>query len=248
MSLLELIALADAAPAAAAAAVVTERSWWDAVVTFFVDSGHFIFITLAVAIAGIVISIERAIVITRTRIANQVMWKQIFPLLSQGKLKQAHDMAKESNSAIARILLYGMARMQYAKSHEEIEQAMDEGLMEAIPLLEKRTPYIATFANVATLLGLVGTIFGLIEAFAAVANADPAQKASMLSSSISLALNNTGFGLMVAIPLLLIFTYLQARTTEVIDSLEMATVKFLNVLRQAQTAASQQSPTGKPQQ
>lgn len=247
MSLVELLALADAAPSAAAQ-VVAQRSWWDTVVAFFVNGGFFMYITLTIAISGVVISIERAIVITRTRIANQVMWKQIFPLLSQGKFKQAHDMAKDSNSAIARILLYGMARMQYAKSHDEIEQAMDEGLMEAIPLLEKRTPYIATFANVATLLGLVGTIFGLIEAFAAVANADPAQKASMLSSSISLALNNTGFGLMVAIPLLLIFTYLQARTTEVIDSLEMATVKFLNVLRQAQTAATQAPAANKSAQ
>ena len=76
------------------------------------------------------------------------------------------------------------------------------------------------------------------------ASADPAQKANMLSSSISLALNNTGFGLMVAIPLLLIFTYLQARTTEVIDSLEMATVKFLNVLRQTQTTG--QAPKAAP--
>ncbi|HVL01496.1 MAG TPA: MotA/TolQ/ExbB proton channel family protein [Dongiaceae bacterium] len=236
MSLVELMALVETAPAVTTA-VVTERSWWETVVAFFQDGGWFMYITLTIAVVGAIMSIERFIVITRTRVANQQMWKQIFPLLTQGKFKQAHDMAKASNSAIARILLYGMARMQYAKSHEEIEQAMDEGLMEAIPLLEKRTPYIATFANVATLLGLVGTIFGLIRAFAAVANADPAQKANMLSSSISIALNNTGFGLMVAIPLLLIFTYLQARTTEVVDSLEMATVKFLNVLRQAQQSA-----------
>ena len=117
--------------------------------------------------------------------------------------------------------------------------AMEEGLMEAIPGLERRTHYIATFANIATLLGLLGTIMGLINAFTAVASADPAQKADLLSASISVAMNTTAFGLMAAIPLLLCFTYLQSKTNQLIDSMEMASVKFLNVFRQAQNQASQ---------
>ena len=96
--------------------------------------------------------------------------------------------------------------------------------------MEKRTHYLATFANIATLLGLLGTIIGLIQAFTAVANANPADKADLLSASISVAMNTTAFGLMVAIPLLLLFTVLQTKTTELVDSMEMATVKFLNVI------------------
>jgi len=108
-----------------------------------------------------------------------------------------------------------------------------------VPNLEKRTPYLATFANIATLLGLLGTIIGLIQAFTAVAAADPAEKANMLSASISVAMNTTAFGLMVAIPLLLIYTVLQTKTTQLVDSLEMASVKFLNILTEQPIAGSQ---------
>ena len=102
--------------------------------------------------------------------------------------------------------------------------------MEATPRLERRTPYLATLANIATLLGLLGTIIGLIEAFSAVANADPSEKAALLSSSISVAMNTTAFGLIAAIPLLLCHALLQTKTTEIVDSLEMAGVKFLNLI------------------
>jgi biopolymer transport protein ExbB/TolQ len=111
---------------------------------------------------------------------------------------------------------------------------MEEGLMEIIPRLEKRTHYLATFANIATLLGLLGTIIGLITAFTAVAKADPSVKAELLSSSISVAMNTTAFGLMAAIPLLLIYTIIQTKTTEIVDSLEMASVKFMNTVSEVQ--------------
>jgi len=119
---------------------------------------------------------------------------------------------------------------------------MEESMMEIIPQLEKRTPYVALFSNIATLLGLLGTIMGLIEAFTAVANADPAEKADLLSASISVAMNTTAFGLMVAIPLLIVHANLSSRTTEIVDSLEMASVKTLNLIadfakRQAELAS-----------
>jgi len=96
--------------------------------------------------------------------------------------------------------------------------------------LEKRTPYLATLANIATLLGLLGTIMGLIAAFSAVANADPAEKANLLSSSISVAMNTTAFGLITAIPLILFHTSLMSKTATIVDSLEMAGIKLLNAL------------------
>jgi biopolymer transport protein ExbB/TolQ len=107
-----------------------------------------------------------------------------------------------------------------------------------LPRLEKRTHYLATFANIATLLGLLGTIIGLIKAFTAVAAANPAEKADLLSASISVAMNTTAFGLMVAIPLLLIHTLLQTKTTELIDSLEMVSVKFLNSVAERRAPAA----------
>lgn len=102
-------------------------------------------------------------------------------------------------------------------------------MMEIVPRLEKRTPYVALASSIATLLGLLGTIMGLIQAFTAVANANPAEKADLLSVSISVAMNTTAFGLMVAIPLLITHAVLTSKTGDIVDSLEMATVKALNV-------------------
>jgi biopolymer transport protein ExbB/TolQ len=107
---------------------------------------------------------------------------------------------------------------------------MEETLMAIIPRLEKRTHYLATFANMSTLAGLLGTIIGLIHAFTAVSNADPADKAELLSASISIGMNCTAFGLMVAIPLVLVHSLLQTKTTELIDSLEMVSVKIVNTI------------------
>ena len=122
-------------------------------------------------------------------------------------------------------------RAKTARRHDDIELAMEEGLMEVIPRLETRTPYIATFANIATLLGLLGTILGLISAFTAVASADPAQKADLLSASISVAMNTTAFGLIAAIPMLLAFAFINSMTGKLVDSMEMAW-QFVNVFRQ----------------
>jgi biopolymer transport protein ExbB len=110
-----------------------------------------------------------------------------------------------------------------------------------LPNIERRTPYLATFANIATLLGLLGTIIGLIAAFTAVANADPAEKATLLSQSISIAMNTTAFGLMAAIPLLLIHSILQSKTSAIIESLEIAVVKFVNLMENNADAIAQAS-------
>ena len=107
---------------------------------------------------------------------------------------------------------------------------MEESMLEIVPRLEKRTGYVALGASVATLLGLLGTIIGLIQAFTAVANANPAEKADLLSASISVAMNTTAFGLIVAIPLLVTHSVLTAKTGEIVVSLEMASVKALNVI------------------
>jgi biopolymer transport protein ExbB/TolQ len=108
-----------------------------------------------------------------------------------------------------------------------------------IPRLEKRTHYLATLANIGMLMGLLGTVIGLINAFAAVAAVNPAEKAAMLSASISVAMNNTALGLGLAITLLLCHMYLETKTTELVDSLEVASIKFLNSITERRPAAPQ---------
>lgn len=181
--------------------------------------------------AGIGICVERFLFLRKTTIQNRNIWDEAFPLLAKGEFRKVQEMVKGSEAAIARILHQGIARISTAKRHEDVELALEEGLMESMPRIEKRTTYVSTIANVATLLGLLGTIMGLIDAFAAVASADPSQKAELLTKSVSVAMNTTAFGLIAAIPLMLAYAYLQSKTNEVVESLEMVNVKFMNILR-----------------
>jgi len=201
-----------------------------AIVQFFQEGGVFMYPIMVVLAVGFAISLERYIFLTASKMKNTRMWDKLMPLVKNGDFQQALNITSRSKTDISKVLTYGLTRVKGARHRQDIETAMEEGLMEIMPRLEKRTHYIATFANISTLLGLLGTIMGLIQAFTAVANANPADKADLLSGSISVAMNTTAFGLMVAIPLILIYTVLQTKTTELIDSLEMASVKFLNII------------------
>lgn len=215
---------------------------YSAIVRFFQDGGWIMYPIVLVLAVGISIAAERWIYLTRTSLSNQRVWNSIVPLLKAGNFQQVAAITRDSGTAIGTILTYGLDRVRSAKRREDIEQAMEESLMEVVPRLERRTHYLATFANIATLLGLLGTVMGLIEAFTAVAAANPTEKAAMLSSSISVAMNATAFGLVVAIPLLLIHSVLTSKTTRIVDSLEMAAVKFLNSLSERASAAATQTP------
>ncbi len=199
-------------------------------VGFFVTGGPFMYPILIVFAVGAAIAIERYVTLTMIRARNQSAWTKVQPALESGNFGEAREMTAEDDSTISRLLGMGLALQGAVRRREDIEIAMEEGMMEIIPQLEKRTPYVALASSIATLLGLLGTIMGLIEAFTAVANANPAEKADLLSASISVAMNTTAFGLMVAIPLLVTNTVLTAKTGEIIDSLEMASVKALNVI------------------
>ena len=206
---------------------------------FFQNGGHFMYPIALVAVVGLAIAIERYVYLTVTRARNRALWQQVEPLLGHGDFRQATQVASQSDAAIGQILAYGLARIQNAKRRDDVEKAMEESLMGIVPKLEKRTHYLATFANLATLLGLLGTVMGLISAFSAVATVNPAEKANLLSASISVAMNCTAFGLMTAVPLLVIHAIIQTKTTEVIDSLEMVSVKFLNSFVERRADAAQ---------
>lgn len=203
---------------------------------FFQSGGPFMYPILAVLAIGVSITLERYLHLSTAKMKNRRMIAKLLPLMEKGELNSAAKIAKESNSTVSRILLQGIEHFKSARRRDDFEAAMEESIMEAIPRLEKRTHYLAMFANIATLLGLLGTIIGLIKAFTAVAQVDPSMKAEILSTSISVAMNTTAFGLIVAIPLLFFYTVLQTKTTEIIDSLEMTVVKFVNHLSRVKNA------------
>ena len=209
------------------------------VISFFQSGGPFMYPILLVLAFGLTIVIERYVYLSAIKGKNRRALKQIMPMLQKGELNSVVKFTRDSNAAVSRILAQGLANFNSARRRDDIEASMEESIMEVIPRLEKRTHYLAMFANIATLLGLLGTIIGLIKAFTAVAQVDPSMKAEILSTSISVAMNTTAFGLIVAIPLLIFYTLLQTKTTEIIDSLEMATVRFVNQLARFKAAGQQ---------
>jgi len=197
-------------------------------VAFFQKGGMFMYPILFVFAVGIAIAVERWVQLDRVRNSNSKIWGILQPLLVKGDFEKARQTVSKDTSSMSQMLGMGLARQGAVRRREDIEIAMEESMMEIIPQLEKRTPYVALLSNIATLLGLLGTIMGLIQAFTAVANANPAEKADLLSASISVAMNTTAFGLMSAIPLLLLHAKLTSTTGHIVDSLEMASVKALN--------------------
>ena len=214
-------------------------------VKFFQDCGLFIYPSILIMSLGLAIAIERFIFLNRARSENRKLWSQVLPMLQNGQFKEVHSVTSKSDAAIGKIVNYGLTRMQSPGRREDFDAAMEEGMMEIVPRLEKRTHYIATFANVITLVGLLGTIIGLIKGFTAVAQVNPAEKAEMLSASISIAMNNTAFALMVAIPFLLIHAFLQAKTSEIVDGLEAAKISFLNLVQRLRAEREASSSTGR---
>ncbi|GAB5452822.1 MAG: MotA/TolQ/ExbB proton channel family protein [Halioglobus sp.] len=209
---------------------------YEITVRFFQNGGPFMYPIALVLAIGLAIALERWLVLSSARMRNRMAFNKTMQLLKKQDYNGLMKVGSDSRVPMYRIVAAGLTRFLGSRRRDDIESAMEEGVMEALPGLEKRTQYLATLANVATLLGLLGTIVGLIAAFSAVADAAPTEKASMLSSSISVAMNTTAFGLISAIPLLLLHAVLQTKTTEIVDSFEMASVKVLNVLTDDQAS------------
>lgn len=201
-----------------------------AIVGFFVGGGYWMYPILLVGAAGVAISVERFITLSRVESANRKMWDQILPMLNQGEFDKVRAMTASDNSTVSQLLNTSLELQGAVQRREDIEVAMEEEMMAIVPQLEKRIAYTALYANMATLLGLLGTVMGLIRAFDAVANAAPAEKSNLLSASIAEAMNCTSFGLMVAIPMLLINLFLVTKSSRIVDSLEIISLKVLNVI------------------
>jgi biopolymer transport protein ExbB len=202
----------------------------DTIIKFFVEGGFWMYPILLVGAIGLAITIERFIKLSLVERANRQTWDQLHPVMAEGNFDQAREMVAENKSAVGSLVSMGLERQGAVRRKDDIELAMEEALMEIVPQLEVRTPYVALFANLATLIGLLGTIVGLIAAFDAVANANPADKANLLSASIAIAMNTTAFGLIVAIPLLICHSFINSKAGAIVTSLEMVSVKTLNMI------------------
>jgi biopolymer transport protein ExbB len=202
------------------------------------------YLILLMGLIGLSIIVERMIVIMlKNRVDSVSFINQIIDAIQSNKLDHAISLCGRSEAALPQIMQAGLE--QADRGLPEVQNAIELKAMSAIPRLEKRVGYLSMIANVATRLGLLGTIWGLITSFEAVAYADAAQKATLLSSGIAQALNTTAFGLIVAIPCMLSFAFLHEKTNELIDDINENTARVFQFLARNAKSKKKNEPQEK---
>jgi len=192
----------------------------------------FMWILLAVGIFGVAVAIDRLLfLLTRSGFKIELFVKEILRHIQSDDIPGAQKLCeKAGRMALAQVLKAGLDEAKHGASH--IRNSIDEAMLKVIPQLEKRTAYLATIGNVATLLGLMGTIYGLILSFAAVGKPgiDAAEKSTLLASGIAAAMNTTFIGLMIAIPAIVLYALLRSKTQQIIDEIDEHAVRFTNAM------------------
>jgi biopolymer transport protein ExbB len=190
--------------------------------------GVFMLPILMVSIGALALIIERVYTLwLRYRLDEEGFVKGLMHALDEQDFAGAlEECARAENNPLSRVLRAGLLKVH--RSDKEIERAMEEEMLRTAPTIRKRIGYLATLGNVATLLGLLGTIFGLIQAFEGVSMADPATKQEILARGISIAMLTTAFGLIVAIPCLLSHAFLQNKSIQMIEGLEEKAFTLFN--------------------
>ena len=198
----------------------------------FQRGGPFMYAITAALGLGIAVIVERLFyLLVRFNVDGRKFYRELRKLIEAGELGAARDLC--GNAPLPRILRVGIEAAMAASGpgkERAVQNAVDEEALAVIPSVEKRIHYLSMIANVATLLGLLGTILGLINAFAGVADADPSQKSEYLARGISMAMNTTAYGLMVAIPCMVAYAFIQSKASKIIDEVDEYSVKLINLL------------------
>jgi biopolymer transport protein ExbB/TolQ len=172
--------------------------------------------------------IDRQMYVSKARVDVDKLMSLLKSQIVSGNIQGAINTCQASPAPVTKIIAAGLRRA--GGSDEDVQQGMDEEALRELPKIEKRTGYLAMLGNLATLAGLLGTITGLIKAFAGVAGVDPSMKATMLSKGISEAMNCTAFGLFTGILGLATYAWLNGMTQHVLDGINQATVETLNLV------------------
>lgn len=196
----------------------------------------FMWALLLTAAFMVAIAIERGYYIwIKSNINAPKFMTEVRKLVSAGKYNQALQLCDAlQDKALPRVVSAGLRKVAESGTEDfrAIQNSVDEGTLEVIPKLQERTGFLAMIGNISTLIGLMGTIYGLILAFSAVSQAgyDAAQKSAFLAAGISTAMNTTLTGLAIAVPAILVYTFLHNKTVQIIDEIDEHTVKLINLL------------------
>lgn len=213
----------------------------DAIAKAMSEGGIWMYIILATSIIGLGIMIERFVMLFfKYNINANAFMAQIQKLVMANSIDKAIKLCNAAPSAaLARVIKAGLTRAN--KGAEEIQNAVEEATLEVIPYIQRRTGALQAIANIATLMGLLGTIIGMIGAFASLESVSPDKRQEALGRNISLAMHTTAFGLIVAIPCMLAHVVLSGITKKIIDEIDLYSVKLENLLISRHKSSEQQS-------
>jgi len=183
---------------------------------------------LAISIVIVAIIVERAVYLIKATVDKDKLLTLLKSQVMSGNVQGAIKVCSGNPTPLTRIVQAGL--MKFNKSDHEVQAAMDEAALRELPLINKRTPYLAMLANLATLAGLFGTIMGMIKSFSSAANADASQKATKLAEGISEAMNCTAFGIFTALIGLIGYAALQGKTQQLSDDINEVTVQVVNLV------------------
>ena len=203
----------------------------DPIVRFFQQGGVWMYPIVAVSAFAIAIMIERLFYYyVHCRINAKGLLTQITRFVRSGNLEKARQLCARTKSPLSVIIESALWHYQQQEPDQEIQNAVDEIALREVPRIQRHTHFLSLFANISTLLGLLGTIFGLQQAFGALSAADPSQKATVLANGIAIAMNTTALGLIVAIPCMVMFSILGAKANSIIEEIDESSVRILNFL------------------
>jgi biopolymer transport protein ExbB/TolQ len=196
---------------------------------WFRNGGPIMYVILVVALSGLSIFIERLWVIgVSSRINGPAFIDRIMQLVRAGRTDDAVRLCAASRAALPQIGL--LILRNKSRDEGDLQTVSDAAALAIIPRITRRLQYLPMLANVATLIGLFGTIYGLKAAFASVADVEAAQRAEKLAAGIAIALNATGFGLATAIPLVVGHSYLAAQAEQILEEMDEFSVRLINAL------------------
>ncbi len=197
----------------------------------FISHWYIMFPIAICSAVGIAIVVERILALhAASSVDKDQLLRFIQSYCMQGQIQKALSAVSQSKGPLSNIVRAGLICVMNGNSPEEVQTAMDAVALREIPKLGRRIDLLSALANVAVLLGLLGTVSGMIAAFSAVAKLPPAEKAQVLASSIAEALNATGFGLLVSILLFACWGGLNSWSQQVIDDVHEASVSTLNFI------------------
>ena len=215
-------------PVVAAAAANTENM--NPILRAFTEGGAVMYVILIFAVLTIVLVVERFMTLKSLRVDKKEFTDQIFRMIVAGDLRQAISFCDSKPTPLANTVKAGLVQAMNKRPDEEVQVAMDAAVLREMPRLEGWTAFLAVFGNIAVLAGLLGTIIGMIGSFRAVADADPAKKAELLSAGISHALNCTGFGLITAIVAIVFYGLFQHMIQKAENEMIETSMSLMNLV------------------